>query len=273
MTSVPPAVTGSEREELLEQISDLMERPMLLLSVAWLVLVVMDLAGYNRPWLDKLSWVIWAVFVLHFVLEFVIAPRKGEYLKTNWLTALALFLPALRILRIARLARVLRAARATRGLRLVRVVGTVNRGLRVARNTLARRGIGYVALINVIVLFLGAGGMFAFEKPTETGGAGLPTYGEALWWTAMLLTTLGAGYEPVTLEGRILAWLLAVFALAVFGYVTASIASLFVQQDARAPDSETPGVNDLAALRDEIAALRREVRAALPDRRRGDGAE
>jgi voltage-gated potassium channel len=228
---------------------------MLLLSAAWLVLVVVDLAGYRRPWLDTVSWAIWAVFVVDFLVRLVIAPDKLDFLKANWLTALALFAPALRLLRVARL---VRALRAVRGLRLLKVVSTANRGLRTARHTLARRGVGYVLLINAMVLFLGAGGMYAFENP------GLPTYGEALWWTAMLLTTLGADYEPVTLEGRVLAWLLAVFAFAVFGYVTASIASLFVQQDARAPDSETPGTGDLAALRDEITALRGELRAVLP---------
>lgn len=244
----------AEREELLEQISDLLERPMLLLSVAWLALVVVDLAGYGRPWLETASWVLWGAFLLHFLLEFVIAPNKAAYLKTQWLTALALFLPALRLLRIAPLVRVLRAARAARGLRLLRVVSTANRGLRTARRTLARRGLPYVLLINAIVLLVGAGGMFAFESPG--GGGGLRSYGDALWWTAMHLTTQGANYEPVTLEGRVLAWLLALFAFTVFGYVTASLASLFVQQDARAEDSETPGTSDLAALRAEIAALR-----------------
>ena len=161
--AAPPQAPAeeAEREELLEQISDLLERPLLLLSLAWLALVVVDLAGYNRPWLETASWAIWGVFVLHFLLEFVIAPDKVAYLKANWLTALALFLPALRLLRIARLVRLLRAARAARGLRLLRVVSTANRGLRTARKTLARRGLAYVLLINLIVLFIGSGGMFA----------------------------------------------------------------------------------------------------------------
>lgn len=272
-TSAAPQQTvmaQTEREELLEQIGDLLEQPMLALSAVWLVLVVVDLAGYQRPWLDTVSWAIWAVFVLDFVVRLAIAPSKLTYLKTNWLTALALFAPALRLLRIARLVRALRAARAVRGLRLLRVVSTANRGLRTARRTLARRGIGYVLLINVIVLFLGAAGMFAFENPAETGGAnsGLSNYGDALWWTAMLLTTLGAGYEPVTLEGRVLAWLLAVFAFAVFGYVTASIASLFVQQDRQDAASDVGESADAASsaalpspASSEIAALRAELRA------------
>lgn len=250
---------------------------MFLLSLAWLVLVVLDLTGYRARWLELANWIIWGVFVLHFVLEFAIAPRKGVYLRTNWLTALSLFAPALRLLRIARLARALRAARAARGLRLLRVVSTANRGLRTARRTLARRGLAYVVGINVVVLFLGAGGMYAFENRAE--GGGLPTYGDALWWTAMQLTTLGAGYEPMTLEGRILAWLLALFSFSVFGYLTATLASLFIQQDrvtgeavgSREDTQEEPE----PPLRDEVAALRGEVRmlreALAPAREQAQG--
>lgn len=282
-SSLPPPARAAaakqqqhtEREELLEQISELLERPMILLSLVWLVVVVVDLAGYKARWLDVLGWVLWSAFVLHFLLEFTIAPRKIEYLRTNWLTALALVAPALRLLRIARLVRLLRAARAARGLRLLRVVSTANRGLRTARKTLARRGLPYAIAINVLVLFLGAGGMYAFES-RGGAGEGLRSYGDALWWTAMLLTTLGANYEPVTVEGRLLAWLLALFAFSVFGYVTASFASLFVQQDrqadanehggeaAGAPDAARPLRDEIGALRDEVRALRASLLASPP---------
>jgi voltage-gated potassium channel len=259
----------AEREALLEQVSDLLERPLLALSFLWLLLVVVDLAGYRHRWLETLSWGIWGVFVFHILLEFTIAPRKGDYLQANWLTALALLLPALRLLRIARLVRALRAARAARGLRLLRVVSTANRGLRTARYVLARRGLPYVILINLVVLFLGAGGMYAFEQRPGDGGGGLPRFSDALWWTAMQLTTLGADYEPTTAEGRILAWLLALFAFSVFGYLTATLASLFVQQDQQhgreegalpSPD-EPPLRAEIVALREEVRQLRRTLEA------------
>ena len=41
----------------------------------------------------------------------------------------------------------------------------------------------------------------------------------------------GSEYWPKTVEGRILGWLLAVYAFAVFGYITASFASFFVGRD------------------------------------------
>ena len=75
----------------------------------------------------------------------------------------------------------------------------------------------------------------------------------------MLVATMGSEFWPQTAEGRILCFLLALYGFAVFGYITASFASFFVGRDAAAPDSETPGLADLGALREEIAALRREL--------------
>jgi voltage-gated potassium channel len=50
------------------------------------------------------------VFVLDLVVKFPLAPRKVEFLQGNWITLLALLLPALRVDRLARLLRVGRAA-------------------------------------------------------------------------------------------------------------------------------------------------------------------
>ena len=81
--------------------------------------------------------------------------------------------------------------------------------------------------------------MYRFEL--DTGGQqGFPDYGTALWWTAMLLTTMGTDYWPQTPEGRLLCFFLALYAFAVFGYVTAAIAAYFVGIDkGRASPTET----------------------------------
>ena len=57
---------------------------------------------------------------------------------------------------------------------------------------------------------LGAGGMLAFEPAAEVEG-GFESYGDALWWTAMLLVTMGSEFWPRTPEGRILCFLLALY--------------------------------------------------------------
>jgi voltage-gated potassium channel len=141
-----------------------------------------------------------------------------------------LALPALRLLRLARVARVARFARATRGIRLARLLSSVNRSMRMLAMGFRRRGLGYVVVLTVVVAVTGAAGMYRFELDAP-GGPGFSDYGTALWWTAMLLTTMGSEYWPRTPEGRLLCLLLAIYAFAVFGYVTAAIAAYFVDRD------------------------------------------
>jgi voltage-gated potassium channel len=247
-----------ERHELLRQLSGAFERPMAALGVVWLVLVVVDLTSGLSPFLSAVNYTIWGLFVVQFVVELLVAPRKLAYLRRNWLSAIALALPALRAVRVLRALRVLRAAR---GARLVRVVSTANRGMRTLGRVMGRRGLGYVVALTSLVNLLGAAGIYAAERDVPEGG--ITSFGTALWWTAMTLTTMGADYFPRTAEGRLLGLLLAVYGFAVFGYVTASIASLFVARDAEAEDGELAGAGQIAALRADVAALTTRVEALL----------
>jgi voltage-gated potassium channel len=73
----------------------------------------------------------------------------------------------------------------------------------------------------------------------------------------MTLTTMGTDYFPKSAEGRLLCLLLATYGFAVFGYVTASVASFFVARDADADDGEIAGARQIETLTTEVAELRR----------------
>ncbi len=122
--------------------------------------------------------------------------------------------------------------------------------------SMQRRGLPYLVALTLVVLFAGAAGMYAFEQEQ-----GLHSYPEALWWTAMLLTSLGSEYWPQTGAGRLLCFLLGLYGFGIFGYVTAALASFFVGRDAESDDGETAGANDVRALRADIATLTAEIRA------------
>lgn len=258
LESPDPDAIERERFEVLRQLEDWFEVPLLLLGLAWLALLAIELTHGLSPSLETASTVIWIVFIADFLVKLILAPRKLAYLRSNWLTALALLVPALRVLRIARVVRVARAARAARSLRLFRMLTSLNRGMRALRASMRRRGVAYVTLLTVLVALVGAAGMYAFEGPGEGGRIG--SYGEALWWTAMLLTTLGSEKWPATGAGRTLCFGLALYAFAVFGYLTAALASYFVDRDADAADSSVAGEQALRALQSEVAALRAEIR-------------
>ena len=239
-----------ERWELLEQMDDWLRTPMLLLSLAWLIIVLVELTRGSTALLEFFGTTIWIIFILEFALRFTVAPEKTGFLRKNWLTVIALVVPALRLFRALTL---LRAARALRGLRLVRIVGTANRSMNALKTTLRRRGFGYVLGLTLALVALGAAGMMSFEPDA------FESYGHALWWTGMLITSIGSDYWPVTLEGRVLSILLAVYGLAVFGYIAAAFASFFIGRDADSPAGDIAGSSEIAALRREIVLLRAEL--------------
>lgn len=251
----------SERWEIVNQLEDWLEMPMLVLSIIWLGLFIIETVWGGSPFLESLSNVVWAIFWIDFAIKFALAPDKWSYLKTNWLTVIALAVPALRVFRVFRAFRLLRVARAARGVRFVRLLTSLNRGMKAIGASFARRGFGYVLVLTLIVLFAGAAGMFGFENDVE---GGFVNYSDALWWTAMLLTSIGSDYFPRSGEGRMLCLILAIYGFAVFGYMTATLATFFVQRDtATAAERGEPCLGD---LQKEISELRTEVRRLLADR-------
>ncbi len=249
-----------ERLRALHELGEWLETPMVVLGFAWLGLLVLELTRGLTPALELAGTLIWAVFILDFVLRLALAPEKDAFLRANWLTALSLLLPALRF---ARAFRAVRATRVVGRVRLVKVVGSLNRGMRALGHVLRRRGFGYVVVFTAVVTLVGAAGMLAFER--DVPGSGLRGYGDALWWTALVMTTLGSEYWPRTGEGRLLCFLLALYAFSVFGYVTATLATFFVGRDAESAAGEVAGERALGELRAEIAAMRAELRQARED--------
>jgi voltage-gated potassium channel len=256
MMSDDHATAGHEDEQrerwmVLHQLEDWLETPMIVLSFIWFLLVLYELIWGDVGLFQVFGTIIWALFIADFLLRLAIAPIKLVFMRNNVITIIALALPALRMFRALQLFRVVRAAR---GLQLVRIVGTANRSMNALKRSLGRRGLGYVLAVTVGVALLGAAGMLAFEPAREVEG-GFENYADALWWTAMLLTTMGSGFWPLTAEGRVLALLLSVYGFAVFGYITASFATFFIGQEAHDAEGEVPGLADIASLRAEIAAL------------------
>ena len=210
-----------ERNKLLVSIEKVLEGPMILLGFVWLILLIIELIWGLKQTLLYASITIWIIFIIDFIIKFILAPNKIVFLKKNWLTAVSLLIPALRVFRIFRFVRLLRGLR---GIRLVRIVSTLNRSMKSLGATMKRRAFGYVTLLALVVTFAGAAGMYAIENPNP----GFENYGMALWWTAMRIITAGSDYWPITPEGRSLAFLLALFGFGIFGYVTATLASFLL---------------------------------------------
>ena len=251
-----------ERFELLHHLSSLLEPAMVGLGIVFLVLLLMEFASVPLTILgedrlgDVLQW-IWGIFLVDFLLRLVIAPEKIEFLKANWLGALSLVLPFLRPLRVFR---VFRVARVIRGASLVRLLGGINRGMRVLRRVTRGRQFAFVGGLTVVVVLAGAVGVRYFDRSYPESP--VRTFGDALWWSSALVTTMNSELYVVSTESRVIAFLQRLYALSVFGYITASIASYLIGADASAQgesEKEAELQAEMRALRQELAGVREAI--------------
>ncbi len=239
------AQNTEKRLELLYTLEAWFEIPVMILGVIWLILLFIDLLQGLSPFLDYMVYAIWVIFILDFFIRFLIAPRKIEYLKDNWITELSLLAPAVRILGIFRFAKFLRFARFSGSIQLMKIFGSLYRGMIVIRAGFSRHGLGYLIAFTILVTLIGAAGMLRFEYQVDDPN-GIHSYGEAIWWTAMIMTTVGSTYWPRTMEGRILCFFLALYAFGIFGYITARLAAFIIGRDA---ESDTSHIPDAAAIK------------------------
>lgn len=220
------------------------EIPLIILGFCWLVIIIIELSIGLSPLLENLSFTIWIIFILDFIVRFSIAPYKINYLKSHWITVIALIIPAFRVLRGFVL------LKATRSVYLVKVATSIRRGMQILGSVLGRHGFGYIIGLTFIIILLGAAGIQALEIKLEN-------YGDALWWAAMMITTMGTDFWPQTVEGRILCLGLAIYAFAIFGYITATVASFLIEKDKKGKAEYQKLLDAIEEIKIEIKSLKK----------------
>ena len=235
---------------------------MLLLSFVWFLVIITELVNGMSPLLLSLGTVLWALFVLYFGLRLAIVPNRGIFLKRNWLFVLAILVPILRFFPFLQTFPLARALTATFGMQVIWMFASADQGLRSLRRTMGRRGTGYALTFTVVVILAGAAGMLHFEKDSPDP-QGIHSYPKALWWAAMQITNIGSGYRPVTPGGQVLCLGISIFAVAIFGYLTAVFAAFFIGRDAEDPKSAIPNQTSIHQLSGEVALLRKSIEDVL----------
>jgi voltage-gated potassium channel len=163
--------------------------------MAWLGVVFALLVGYElavepaggrATLVLAASWAIWAAFIVEFVARWRLAPTKLRFLRRNWLQALGLLVPTLRILRFLRLLRLGRALPAARA--VAASYRTVGSARRVARSRLI-----YLSAVTSAMIVAVAEVAYVFEHDERDGT--FESFGEALFWAASIV--LGQQSDPV----------------------------------------------------------------------------
>lgn len=245
-----------------KMLSEKLERPMLFLSFMWFLVIVVELVNGMSPLLLSFGTVLWALFVFYFGLRIAIVPNRVIFLKRNWLFVLAIVVPVLRFFPFLQTLPLARALTATFGMQVVWMFASADQGLRSLRRTIGRRGAGYALIFAMVVILAGAAGMLQFENDSPDP-QGIHSYPKALWWAAMQITNIGSGYRPVTFGGQVLCLGISIFAVAIFGYLTAVFAAFFIGRDAEDPKSEIPNQTSIQQLIGEVAMLRKSIENVL----------
>ena len=184
---------------------------------------------------------IWGIFAADFATRIWLAERRGRYLLTHPIDALVVLLPALRPLRILRVF--------TAGQTLVTRGGRLS----LLRSTQA---IATAASLLVLIAALAA-----LDAEQNAPGSHITTLGDALWWAASTVSTVGYGDTfPVTGTGRLVAAALMLVGISLVGAVTATIAAWFIAQTRDAAQVEEA---DLAVRLTRIEAALAEIHQTL----------
>jgi voltage-gated potassium channel len=150
---------------------------------------------------------------------------------------------------------------------------------RVARLLMATKGarrlferLGRVALVAALVVLCGSAVAYGAEHATNPG---FKTFGDALWWGIVTLTTVGYGdIVPHTTTGRVAGIMIMFTGVAVLGLLAGSLASFFridpSVANADEPVAPVPGepsaepsiellASEVASLRDQLVRLTNEL--------------
>ncbi|GAB2689202.1 potassium channel family protein [Nocardia thraciensis] len=192
-------------------------------------------------WLTAADITIWVIFAADFAIRVGLSTRRWRFLRTHPLELLIVILPPIRPLRL------LRAA--------LLVLDTLN------RNTFSRMRLSiFVGVSSLLVVFLCSLAMFDAEYGAPD--AKVQSFGDALWWAAVSVTTVGYGdYYPVTTEGRLVALILMTFGIGLISFAIGTTTSWVLDQLKTVEESTERTDIEVGKLIEEIRALRSEVAA------------
>jgi len=199
--------------------------------------VLAEPTGWPNVAGDVVAIVCWLVFVVDYVARLYLATDRGHWFLRNLLSLLVVALPVLRPLRLVRLLTLLTVFQ--------RAAGTAMRG----------RVVMYAAATTTLLVLVSS--LAVFDAERYAPGSLITSYGEAVWWACVTVTTVGYGDTyPVTFGGRCIAVAMMVCGIALLGTITAIIASWMVEQVRVEEDAmESAARMQIAQLSDQLARV------------------
>lgn len=231
-------MTEARRREALLARIDRITEPFLLLMAFLMVPLVLGpflwhLSGGETAFFAGLSTVIWVAFAADFGVKLAISPYRRKYLREHWLEAAIVVTPFFRPLYLVRF--LLFGSRAVLGMR------------RLAE-------IDFVLVLAAGVVIIGATVMYSID----TANVAIDSFGDALWWSIVTVTTVGYGdIVPGSTGGRVVAFFVMFSGIALFGAVAGNVAALLARVGRKStPTNSAARIDELL---EEVRSLREQV--------------
>lgn len=235
-----PAQQPSRRAQRLARWQSVSYWPLLIASLAFVVAyswqVIADLPFPQRGWTVAVIGVTWVIFVIDYLMRLLLAEHRSAWFRAHVFDLLIVLLPALKPLRMLRALTLVRRRRPTTG------------------EALRKRIVIYGAAAVAILIWIVS--LAELEAERHAPGATIVSFGDAVWWAFVTITTVGYGdYTPVTITGRFIAVGLMAGGIAILGVVTATVSSWIIERAAGGRDDAEN------ATRGQIRALARQIDA------------
>jgi voltage-gated potassium channel len=206
-----------------QRLENLLEYPMLGFTFLLIPVIAIPILYNPSPiWAAIYYWLdigIWLAFYAEFFAKFAVSKDRVRTVRKNWFMIVILIAPALRPLRIISLSRILRIVR------LLRLQSIINK---LKGNT--QRLVYNIEYIVVTFLLLIISSAFIVWQLETLQGGSINTYGDALWWSIITITTVGYGdIIPATSEGKIVGGVLSLVGIILFMVIVAKITSIFIE--------------------------------------------
>jgi voltage-gated potassium channel len=222
------------------------EWPLAAAALTFLVLfsvqVLAQPRGREAFFLWAISWIVWGLFILDYVVRLYLASNRWQWFVQHLLDFAIVALPLVRPLRLLRMLVLIEV--------LQKAIGDAFRGRIV------------VYTVSGVILLIYTASLAVFDKERYLHGATINSFGKAVWWSITTVTTVGYGdVYPVTNTGRVIAVLLMIGGISLVGVVTAALASWIIE---RVAEEETviqaANVAHIEELRSEIRELSQQLR-------------
>ena len=201
-------------------------KPMSLLSLILSFLALFVISGLlfapidseSKQVLIGLDFIICSVFLLQLTIDLFRAENKTSYLKVHWIDFFA-SIPMIEPLRFARIFQILR---------VILVLRSSKRIFRELFRNRKETTLASIILLLVLLLTIGAGTILLLEH--KQPGANITTGHDALWWAFVTISTVGYGdHYPVTNSGKLVASLVIICGVGVFGMISGLVTSLITE--------------------------------------------